>query len=355
MKHYVDNGQAKLKKHYGLKSSLELVRLQPLVTQNLIGQHSTYLPINDVRFPKFDCSCIYQKPTYMEFVTSQIQSTANNLIESVICFSDLFILVTQVDVFIRNDVEVDPCATETYSMSYPGSPVAKVLQKSFKRVTWYELAIFYERIELLVAGGIYGYISGGDLKYFFYANLKLTKPIDVDTPGTVLLVRPVRSNIFCEERLLQNYCRPAANYKWGFRSAKFASKGFKTANPLYAANNPTEKAGSLILRCLAYNLFTAEDQEQLITNIHEAAVGYSIDIFRINDDLCYLRMLLPFCNGKLSSIAKAANKLIDGLSLSLQPLLVIDGSTATNIYTDIIKYQCTMINGNDVSKDAFLK
>lgn len=79
-----------------------------------------------------------------------------------------------------------------------------------------------------------------------------------------------------------------------------------------------------------------------------------MDIFRINDDLCYLRMLLPFCNGKLSTIVKAANKLIDGLALSLFPQAVIDGSTATSIYTDIIKYLCTMINGNNVSKDAFL-
>lgn len=65
-----------------------------------------------------------------------------------------------------------------------------------------------------------------------------------------------------------------------------------------------EQAASLMLRLLAYNSFTVEDQERAMPNIHEAAAGYSIDIFRVADDLGYLIML----QRKVSSIHRASFK-----------------------------------------------
>ena len=199
--------------------------------------------------------------------------------------------VTQVDAFLRNESSLDPCAINTYTMTYPGTPVAKILQKSFKKTTWQELVIMYKRVELLVSEGIYGHISGGGFKSFLGANIKLTKLIDTETPGKIYLLQSMLSAVFCEERLLQNYARPAANYKWGFRSTRFSAKGFKTVNPLYTGNNSMEQAASLMFRLLAYNRLTVEDQERAVPSIHEAAAGYSIDIFRVADDLGFLRML----------------------------------------------------------------
>jgi hypothetical protein len=58
--------------------------------------------------------------------------------------------------FIRNGTALDPCAINTYSLSYPTSLVLKVLPKSsYKRITWNEIVIFYGRFELLVTGGVY--------------------------------------------------------------------------------------------------------------------------------------------------------------------------------------------------------
>ncbi|KAG2237138.1 hypothetical protein INT48_004640, partial [Thamnidium elegans] len=162
------------------------------------------------------------------------------------------------------------------------------------------------------------------------------------------------SNIFREERLLQNYSRSVANCKWGFRSARFSAKGFKTVNPLYTGTNPMGRAASHLLRCLAYNIFTIEDQGKIVSDIHEAAAGHSIDIFRINDDLGYLRMLLPSCNAKMSIVIRMTTELISGLSMSHPPQTIIDGTMATSIYNVVLNYRCNMINSSKVSNEDFL-
>ncbi|GAA5815964.1 hypothetical protein MFLAVUS_009483 [Mucor flavus] len=355
MKPYVESGQARLKKHLGSSYNFRPPELRLLLALNLISQDSIYQIIDNTNFPRFDVNCISQKPTNIECITSQITSVANAFIESVICFEDMLFFVTQIDVFIRNENSVDPCAINTHTMNYPDTSVVKILQKSFKRTTWQELSILYGRLELLVTGGIYGFTTGGILGSFLGANLKITKPINTKISANIYLIQPSHLLVFQEERLLQNYARLATNYKWGFRSTRFFAKGFKTVNPLYTGNNSIKRAASLILRCLAYNHATAYDQEQIISLIHEAAADHSIEIFRIADDLGYLRMLEPSCSTKFKVVIWAAKKLINGLSLRHLPQTAISGSLATSVYSDVIAYRCNVINKSNVSQEAFLK
>lgn len=151
--------------------------------------------------------------------------------------------------------------------------VVKILQKSFKRTTWQELSILYGRLELLVTGGMYGSTTGRILGSFLGANLKITKPISTEISAKIYIIHPSLLSVFREERFLQNYVRLAANYKWAFRSTRFSSKGFKTVNPLYTGKNNMERAACLILRRLAYNDVTTDDQEQIISLIHEEAAA----------------------------------------------------------------------------------
>ncbi|KAI9248346.1 hypothetical protein EDC94DRAFT_589488 [Helicostylum pulchrum] len=90
----------------------------------------------------------------------------------------------------------------THLMDYPGTPVSKISYQGFLS-------------KLLVTGGIYGYSNTGEIKSFPGANLKVTKPINTEAATNIYLANLFHSDIFCEERLLQNYARQALNYRRG--------------------------------------------------------------------------------------------------------------------------------------------
>lgn len=53
----------------------------------------------------------------MSSINNIILSAASKFIEYVSCFGDNYLLVTQLDAFLRNDVDVDNCALDTMRMA----------------------------------------------------------------------------------------------------------------------------------------------------------------------------------------------------------------------------------------------
>jgi hypothetical protein len=78
---------------------------------------------------------IIARPININEIEGILVPVSRKFIQSLICVGDYYIFATQIDAFIRNDSEVDPCALDTINVAYPVAPIAKVLQKSFKRTT----------------------------------------------------------------------------------------------------------------------------------------------------------------------------------------------------------------------------
>lgn len=71
--------------------------------------------------------------------------------------SGKFILITQLEVYFRNNESIDNYANSTYLSCYTLFPQVKVERKTERRTNeWQEIKILYNRFEFLVTGGIIG-------------------------------------------------------------------------------------------------------------------------------------------------------------------------------------------------------
>lgn len=75
-----------------------------------------------------------------------------------------------------------------------------------------------------------------------------------------------------------------------------------------------------MLKNLADNSFNAAGQARIINCIHDAAATYAINICRTEDDLTCLELLKPNSNAKYDTVITAATQLINGFSLTYNPL-----------------------------------
>jgi hypothetical protein len=349
MKPYIDSGQVKLKRQRISNPSY----IDILIKRNIVNKSCVYRLLDDKVAPPLALSCLITKPVNIDSISDAITSTCSKFIESIIYFEDDWVFVTQLDAFVRNDPDIDPCALDTKLVGYPETPVAKVLSKSYKRSTWNEVVILYGRFEFLVTGGIYSNTKDHHLRSFLGSSFKIKSTIDEDCKTSIYILGSP-CDIHKEERLLQNYSRRAANYKWGLRSKRFMVKGFGTLNPLYTNITPLERAGSLVLKCLAYNEFTENDRELMLNHIYEATASYSISIDRGTDDIMFLNSLQPLCNTKFKVIISAAIKLINGSKRSHKPQTVVDGTLATSVFKDVVSYRCNVVHNSKVSNETFL-
>ncbi|KAF1805834.1 hypothetical protein V8B55DRAFT_1062574 [Mucor lusitanicus] len=114
-------------------------------------------------------------------------------------------------------------------------PTAVLLQKSNKRIAWHELVMMYGRLEFLVTGGFWWYKDSNSMNAFLGANIQVIVPAATTTSPIIYTLDPplTDAQIIKEERLLQNYNRDGAIYKWSVRSYRFCLKGFTATNPLY--------------------------------------------------------------------------------------------------------------------------
>jgi hypothetical protein len=108
-------------------------------------------------FSALDERCLIERPISIDALNDLVENFTASFIESILIIYGYWFLATQIDTFIRNGTALDPCAVNTYFLSYPTSLVLKVLPKSsYKRITWNEIFILYGRLELLVTGSVYG-------------------------------------------------------------------------------------------------------------------------------------------------------------------------------------------------------
>ncbi|KAI7900363.1 uncharacterized protein BX663DRAFT_554248 [Cokeromyces recurvatus] len=190
MTQYITSGRAMLKR----RRVSNPFYLDLLIKQNIVNKCSTYQLLSDKNSPPLDLSCLLTKPIDIASIDNIIIPAGIKFIESIVCFRDNWLFITQVDAFVRNDLDIDPCAMDTKLINYPETPVARIIQKSYKRRTWHEVMFLYGRFEFLVTGGIYGNIHDSGLKSFLGASFKIKTPADEDsTTSSTLFSQIIRA------------------------------------------------------------------------------------------------------------------------------------------------------------------
>ncbi|KAG2203282.1 hypothetical protein INT47_000202 [Mucor saturninus] len=216
--------KAELCKAMEIKPKSKVSLPAPLVKHNLAsGDYTT--KINE-RFKNIDLT--------EEFGVSEINTVATNiskiLIEAILQFEDQWFFVTEYEMYVRNRSQVDDCAQESWWLMYPGEVEAYIVKKNEKGNTWFEVSIFWDRLEFLITGGVRGNYSDGTLAPFLGSAQKHLEPMNLQTHTRTsnIIIREEGAEVSQTTRRLRQYKKQAAHLKWLFRSSKFVRKGFHT-------------------------------------------------------------------------------------------------------------------------------
>lgn len=212
--------------HINTSSNVHLP--QPLKDYNL--ESSQYTKLTSDSLEELELSDEFN----LEELNTVATKLPSYLIEAIIQFDEQWVFITEYGMYIRNRSPVDDCAQESWRLMYPGELEAYLVKKNEKRSTWFEISLFYDRIEFLVTGGLRGSYSGDNVVPFLGSAQKFTDPLFIrtNTRTTNILVRGEEATITRTTRQLRQYKKIAANKKWLFRSSRFVRKGFFTTVPL---------------------------------------------------------------------------------------------------------------------------
>lgn len=132
-------------------------------------------------------------------------------------------------------------------------------------------------------------------------------------------------------------------------------KRLQDSKPLYTNTRPIECAASRILRCLAYSKFGVDNQEFVVRGFHEYLVSLmDRSVPRGENDLDFPRSIRSSLNGKIAVVVDAAINLVSGRRISYNPQVTVDGTLATALYNEVIKYRCNLDNSNKILHETFL-
>ncbi|KAI8078385.1 hypothetical protein BDF21DRAFT_327052, partial [Thamnidium elegans] len=164
---------------------------------------------------------------------------SEKLIESVIQFDDHWFFITEFEIYVRNRSYIDDCAQESWWLMYPGKLEVYLVKKNEKGNSWFEISMFWDRLEFLVTGGLRGNYSDGVVTPFLGSSQTALYPLNVSTniKTTNVLVRKEGAKTNQTTRKLRQYNKISAKQKWLFRSSKFVRKGFYTTVPLDVHSN----------------------------------------------------------------------------------------------------------------------
>ncbi|GAA5816476.1 hypothetical protein MFLAVUS_010005 [Mucor flavus] len=201
---------------------------QPLKDYNLAS--SQYTKLTSDSLEELELSDEFN----LEELNTVATKLSSYLIEAIIQFDEQWVFITEYEMYIRNRSQVDDCAQESWWLMYPGELEAYLVKKNEKGNTWFEISLFYDRIEFLVTGGLRGSYSGGNVIPFLGSAQKFMDPLSIrtNTRTTNILVREEGAAITRTTRRLRQYKKMAANKKWLFHSSRFVRKGFFMTVPL---------------------------------------------------------------------------------------------------------------------------
>ncbi|CAO3648347.1 unnamed protein product [Mucor hiemalis] len=98
------------------------------------------------------------------------------LAESIIRFDDHWIMITEFEMYVRNCRHIDDCAQDSFWLMYPGEVEAYEVKKNEKGHSWSEICLFWDRLELLVTGGLRGNYSDSSIIPFLGSALQPEQP-----------------------------------------------------------------------------------------------------------------------------------------------------------------------------------
>ncbi|GAA5804659.1 hypothetical protein HPULCUR_010161 [Helicostylum pulchrum] len=204
-----------------------------------------------------------------EFNLDELNTVATKLssylIEAIVQFDEQWFFITEYEMYIRNRSQLDDCAQESWWLMYPGELEAYIVKKNEKKNSWFEISLFWDRIEFLVSGGIRGNYSDGSVTPFLGSAHQSLGPFNIrtNTRTTNVLVREEAATVTQTTRRLRQYKKMAAYQKWLFRSSRFVRKGFCTTVPLevYCNSAKTNMASvaSFLLKKIVEEKFVEED------------------------------------------------------------------------------------------------
>ncbi|KAG2232372.1 hypothetical protein INT48_007387 [Thamnidium elegans] len=205
-----------------------------LINQRFIN-NSEYTNLNTNGLNSFELSDDFT----LDELNTKIIKISEKLIESVIQFDDHWFFITEFEIYVRNRSYIDDCAQESWWLMYPGKLEVYLVKKNEKGNSWFEISMFWDRLEFLVTGGLRGNYSDGVVTPFLGSSQTALYPLNVSTniKTTNVLVRKEGAKTNQTTRKLRQYNKISAKQKWLFRSSKFVRKGFYTTVPLDVHSN----------------------------------------------------------------------------------------------------------------------
>lgn len=221
-------------------------------------------------------------------VNNIIKQLSHLFVEAIIKSSnDEWIYITQFEVYIHDiHKRIDDCATNQIPKNVT-FPKVFVQKKTEFRNQWLEVSIIWDRIELLITGGIYGYQMKSSNKHdALHAFLGPSLPISsIETNGTwEILVSEsyIKNDIIQETRMIRNFTKNSSNYKWCIKSARYCRKGFTTANALdlyqYNIKHYCRAASFILYLKVQGILFQKNKIQQIRVFLEEAGMSADLDI-----------------------------------------------------------------------------
>lgn len=277
-----------------------------------------------------------------------VDKVCGRLVEAIVKSSDgSWLLVTQVEAYLRGNQEIDDCANNTITINYPNEPVFLLEQKREFKNQWYEAKVYFREFEFLITGCLQGRYDNDQVGAFLGASLG--KYCDVEGYWRVYIPAKPNAYIKCH-RLLRNFTRKASGYKWLYKSKTFVNRGFETSNPLLLhTSNEIDfvSVGSFVLHSKLRGTFSEVDAKKLKKLLkHENVLGdFDLKLLDTENQITKYVQSLTLPKGKSSAAL---------VSLMLMSKCTIADAAYINLYKSLIFPRLSILNKNAIKNKKYL-
>ncbi|KAK4511782.1 uncharacterized protein ATC70_003781 [Mucor velutinosus] len=278
----------------------------------------------------------------VETANNVIQSLAPRFLESIaISTEGLYILITQVEVYLRGIASVDDCAYSTITLGYRANPLFIIEQKREFRNQWTEAKIYFGQLKFLVTGCVHGSFNSSDTQAVLGASLG--RNIPTNSYWRVYLASDTEAHIR-DVRLLRDFTKKASGYKWHYKSKRFHDEGFSSASAL---NLPLDDiiaaAGSLLLRMMVNNDDKKEELAALLAN---------------SKLLEQINFKNPYADGNKTDLMELrlskGKRLVVNIEMMVLRDLVVDKSLYPEMYKTVLAPRMKAMNNQVIKKKKFV-
>lgn len=198
-----------------LKGTKDFYFINLLRNNNLLCDDDKYVAAQQYfnnKDNRVDGNCLFVEPTNYDDIQSYVNTISKKFVHSIVYTADIWVFITQIDVFIRKNKKIDNCAIETQGTPYHLQvPQVKIGKKSNYGRYSYEMSLFFGRLEFLVVGCLFGEITNDHVHSSLGSSMKeimekLDSPVEEDMDWNILLACNSHE-VFNYPCLLQNYSR----------------------------------------------------------------------------------------------------------------------------------------------------